>query len=277
MEVQSFAENLLFTTVRIEIYSSNNVGVGTGFIFLYSRDQRGQASFIVTNKHVLLGADTIKFFFLESDGEKPILGKPFPFHIDEISHITFYHPNPDIDIAIVPLSPLLKTKEKEKPEVKPFLTGIEDKLIPEKEDIYDFDALEDIVFVGYPYGIYDEKNLLPVIRRGITATPVYVDYNNKPVFLIDASVFPGSSGSPVFIINKGSFSPKTGGTIFSDRIAFLGVIAKVFFREESGNIEFSEIPTFIQPTFKMKYMLNLGVVYKAHTVIEAVEDCLSKI
>jgi hypothetical protein len=45
--------------------------------------------------------------------------------------------------------------------------------------------------------------ILPIsprfFRRGMTATPPQLDYCGRPTFLIDASVFGGSSGSPVFL------------------------------------------------------------------------------
>lgn len=64
--------------------------------------------------------------------------------------------------------------------------------------------------IGYPNGLWDSQNNLPIIRRGITATSVKKDYNGKKEFLIDAAVFPGSSGSPVFIFNEGSYSVPGG-------------------------------------------------------------------
>src|SRR5437763_136516 len=45
---------------------------------------------------------------------------------------------------------------------------------------------------------------------GVTANPLQADYDGRPVFLIDASVFPGSSGSPVVICNQGGFATRQG-------------------------------------------------------------------
>ena len=61
-----------------------------------------------------------------------------------------------------------------------------------------FGQHEEIVFIGYPSGLRDEHNSTPLIRRGITASPIWNDFGNDPIFLIDAGVYPGSSGSPVF-------------------------------------------------------------------------------
>ena len=138
----------------------------------------------------------------------------------------------------------------------------------------DIDAVEDIVFVGYPNDIYDRRNLLPVVRRGITATPVSIDFEGKPAFLIDASIFPGSSGSPVFLCNIGSYSPKGKGLIAGSRIFFLGVVASVFIRKDFNTIELIEIPTGKIPVVATTQRLDLGIVYKSIVIKELIEEFL---
>lgn len=89
-----------------------------------------------------------------------------------------------------------------------FIRCVETSMIPNEEQIKQMDAIEPITFIGYPNGIWDSTNLLPVARRGTTASPIEVDFEGSPRFLIDASVFGGSSGSPVFILNQGSFATR---------------------------------------------------------------------
>jgi len=144
---------------------------------------------------------------------------------------------------------------------------VPDRLIPTQDEIDELDAVEDVIFVGYPNGIWDSENNLPVTRRGITATPIAIDYRNEPKFLIDASVFPGSSGSPVFLYNNtGTFAMKGKGTVFGGRIMFLGLVASVFFREEAGRIEMVDVPTGMEPIPVVRQMINLGIVFKATAV-----------
>src|SRR5262249_22934044 len=64
-----------------------------------------------------------------------------------------------------------------------------------------------------------------LIRRGISATPIWSDFRGKPHFLIDAEVFYGSSGSPVFILNEGSY-PTKGGISIGTRFYFVGMITQ---------------------------------------------------
>ncbi len=138
-----------------------------------------------------------------------------------------------------------------------FATNIPSSFIPGSEQAADLDAVEDVMFVGYPNGIYDVKNLMPIVRRGITATPFQIDYEGKPKFLIDASVFPGSSGSLVFIANSGGYFDKSGVLVSgSGRFLFLGVISAVAIAEQHGRIDFAPIPTQREPIVRMDQMLN---------------------
>ena len=68
----------------------------------------------------------------------------------------------------------------------------------ESEELEQLEAIEEVVLIGYPAGIRDPAHLTPIARKGITATPPAWDYGGRPTFLVDASVFHGSSGSPVF-------------------------------------------------------------------------------
>jgi hypothetical protein len=145
-------------------------------------------------------------------------------------------------------------------------------LAPNEETLKGLDAVEEVLFIGYPYGIWDERNLLPIVRRGITATPIYIDFNGKKQFLIDASVFPGSSGSPVFIYNAGIYwDKKSGSTVVGHRLFFLGIISEVLQMEDTGEII---IPTTTRPIVKVRQLLDLGIVFKAQTIIEAIESFL---
>lgn len=272
MDIQTPAQQLFFTTVRIEASSKDKEGTSTGtaFVFGYPH-QDGNALFLVTNKHVVADSDTTRFFFTESDGERPIIGQRFDIELQD--QAWFGHPEPNIDITITPLIPIIIEVEKTGKHV--FFKSIPHSLIPTSSQLNELDALEQVTFVGYPSGIFDMKNLLPILRRGTTASPLQIDYEGEPVFLVDASVFPGSSGSPVFICDNGGYSSKGNFTVGS-RLLFLGVIARVLIREEHGQIGFVPIPTTeLMPIFKTYQMIDLGVVYKASTVIETIEAFLT--
>jgi len=270
---ESIFENILFTTVRIKAsFHNNSKSTGTGFIFSYVKDNK-QYLFVVTNKHVIKDAVEGHLTFNQSDGEKPILGSMFTIDYSNFASQWIRHPQEDIDVAVMPFAPVLN--ELSKKGVQIFFRAITQDLIPSEKILKeDIDAIEDIIFIGYPSDIFDKKNLLPVVRKGITATPISVDFEGKPTFLIDASVFPGSSGSPVFLCNIGSYSPKGKGLVVGSRIFFLGVVASVFIRKDLNTIELIDIPTGKIPVVATTQMVDLGIVYKSIVIKELIEEFL---
>jgi hypothetical protein len=151
---------------------------------------------------------------------------------------------------------------------------IHEDLIPASKQVEDFDAIEDIVFLWYPNDIGDDINNLPVTRRGITATPFAVDFRGKKQFLIDASVFPGSSGSPVFIYNSESSSTRSGGLVVGSKLDIVGIVSPVFYRRAEGQIEMTEAPTAMLPVPVSQEMIDLGLVIKSSAIVEAIEEFL---
>jgi hypothetical protein len=104
-----------------------------------------------------------------------------------------------------------------------FYQPITEDFFPTTEILSNLSALEDILMVGYPIGLWDDVNNFPVLRRGITASHPIVDFQGKSIGLADIASFPGSSGSPILILNEGSFTSQSGFCIGSSLI-FLGVL-----------------------------------------------------
>lgn len=172
----------------------------------------------------------------------------------------------------MPLAPIFNTLGNKGDHI--FLRCVPSTMIPTSQQALGLDAVEEVAIAGDPNGIYDRKNLTPIWRRGITATPYQLDYDGEPVFLIDASVFPGSSGSPVFILNTGGYSAKAGGLVIGSRIHLLGVLAAVLFREDEGKLEFQAIPAGLIPMIRTREMIDLGLVYKGTAILDLVRHAL---
>jgi len=273
MQVKTVAEQLFFTTVRIDTVAPNGLaGAGTGFIFTHKVANQNYP-FVVTNKHVVMGMREGALSFLQRKDGLPTLGNGFRLTIHDWPQPWFGHPSPDIDIAVCPLAPL-EAHIRQKNGIELFYRSVSTEMIPSEKQVQELDAVESVTFVGYPNGIWDSKNLLPVARRGTTATPIEVDFENTPRFLIDASVFGGSSGSPVFILDHGTYAAKSGGVVIGSRFHFVGVIAAVFFRTNLNEIVAVPIPTHVQPMARQQEMIDLGIVFKARTVVETIEAFL---
>lgn len=138
--------------------------------------------------------------------------------------------------------------------------------ISKKHD--ELDALEEVIMVGYPNGLWDAVNNKPIFRRGTTATHPNLDYLGKKEFVIDAACFPGSSGSPVFIYNKGTTPVKSGGMLMKGRLKLLGVLYAGPYMTVTGNIITVDIPTSQTSMALTDTMINLGYVIKAERIAE---------
>lgn len=278
MKVKSATEQFFFTTVKIEsIYENGQVGTGTGFIYRYKTSENTTAEFLVTNKHVIndpkIGRSTHGYFTFikgdEIDANEPKLGHGFRSIIENDYWVQawFGHPIDEIDIAVFVLGPTVNYIQNELNQPI-FCRGIPSELTINTEILQNLDAIEDIFFVGYPNGIWDQVNLLPIVRKGTTATPLQVDYEGRPKFLIDASVFGGSSGSPVFVHNRNVPN--------FPEFLFVGVIAAVYQAKSLSEIIQTPIPTnanFVTEIINSQ-MIDLGIVYKAETVTKTIEAFL---
>jgi S1-C subfamily serine protease len=283
VELKSLAEHWMFSTVRIKASGEGSDGsrfesVGTGFVFGYSLEHVQQMKegrwsfFMVTNKHVVEGADKGTFTFIEAEEDgSPRLGYGVKIPIDDFEQHWHGHPDDDVDIAVMPIQSLINEMNQNRVNtcVAPVLRGH----VPPLEKVAEMDVVEEILFIGYPDGRYDRHNLTPIIRRGTTATPLQLDYGGDPTFLVDASVFPGSSGSPVFIADIATYKERTGKVRIGGRRAwFLGVVSSVFYRWADGKIDIDEIPAARRLKVESEEMLDLGVAHKSSTVLETIED-----
>jgi len=283
MEVTSIAEQLLFSTVRIESINSDGIRqVGTGLIFSYEigDQQKTITQYIVTCKHVVENGISGRLTFLSGKSEREVeLGKTIRYVNNKNFGATWFgNSNKNIDVAIFPINDLFLFFASNGESI--FYRAIRNDMIPDENSLKEIDALEEVVFIGYPWGLWDEKNYLPIFRKGITASPITVDFEGDKKFLIDASVFPGSSGSPVFLFNQGAYNPKSGGITMGTRIKFLGIVSESYHREIKGKIEYvtektkhngkeEKIPVPITSQF-----LNIGIVFKSSTIIDTIQEFL---
>ena len=135
-------------------------------------------------------------------------------------------------------------------------------------------ALEDVVMVGYPTGIWDRVNNMPIIRRGITATHPNLPYNGREEFMIDAACFPGSSGSPVVLFNEtGYIDRNLRRYVPEPRVYLLGVLYAGPQFTATGEIKVVDVPTQKRPVAFSDIPINLGLVIKSRRILE-LEDIM---
>ena len=128
-------------------------------------------------------------------------------------------------------------------------------------------TLEDVLMIGYPNGIWDSINNMPIFRKGTTATNPLIDYNGKKEIMIDIAAFPGSSGSPVLIFNENGYSDRKGNTYMgASRIILLGILYAGPQMTTTGEIIMT--PNIQRPISVSKIPNNLGLIIKAERILE---------
>jgi hypothetical protein len=262
------SEQLAYSTIRIEVtYSDGMTGTGTGFIFRFIDDGVNHIPAIVTNNHVIKGALSGRFHLTLNDGNNnPKVGSYIPIEFDNFESRWFSHPDSNVDLAVMPIAPVLKEADKKGLEL--YYIALDASLIPTQDEMSQLTAVEDILMVGYPIGIWDYKNNMPIFRRGITATHPAIQYNGKDEFMIDAACFPGSSGSPIMLFNTGNYVNKSGGTVIGSRIKLLGILYAGPQYTADGEIVIEDVPTQNMHIAKIKVPINLGIAIRSDKLMD---------
>lgn len=139
----------------------------------------------------------------------------------------------------MPIAALYKMAEKD--QIKPYYYGLRLQQIPKGDELNKYHPATDIVVVGYPNGLWDDVNNLPIFRKGILATSPSVMYKNTQEFLIDCAIYPGSSGSPVLSVE--TLSIRTPWTFLS--VKLLGIVYATYQHNAQGDLSIINIPTSI--------------------------------
>ena len=94
-----------------------------------------------------------------------------------------------------------------------------------------FKHMDDVIMIGYPKGIYDEKNNQPIFLKGsLTANPS-LDCFGKHMFLIDVAVYIGLSVVPVLSVQERPIIDRRTGSITVQWEGRLDVIYRDLFQK----------------------------------------------
>lgn len=269
IDPQTILEQIAYATVLIQTeYSS-----GTGFLLQKNLDNDSFIPILVTNKHVIYGEDK---------DSKPVLaekGKLIFHTMNNTQHPSgilrdctfekhfgkhfFQHPNSDVDLCAMNLAYFVNDCKRNPPEV--FVRYISTDLIPTEQQLQELDYMEEVFMVGYPNSLSDKTHNYPIVRRGVTATHPYIDFNGKKEFLADIPNYPGSSGSPLFLYSRNRVD-KEGNICFgSELLYFLGIVYSV---ETSGVFVDTPEPTKLQQENCIRTAMNLAYVIKSSELYE---------
>lgn len=260
-------EQMMFATVRLETAA----GSGTGFIFTFKFNDNKIVPVIITNKHVVSNKteESVRFSLHLQDGGAPNGKMDVDFKTK-----WFFHEKHDLCFCFAyPLFEQIKNINNK----DVFYVSLEESLIWDNTKLEELSAMEDIVMVGYPIGLWDKKNNLPLFRRGVTASHPAIDFNDDGIGVADMACFPGSSGSPIFILNENGYSDKHGTThIGGKRVIFLGILFQGPLLNTKGEIIVENIPTEQRASLITPIMINLGYYIKASTILDFKKEIIKQ-
>lgn len=189
--------------------------IATGFIVARKNEAGGYNTFLVTNKHVFNGFNSLLVRF-------NIVGKidARDFKVDLIKDgVVSYsiHTNPNVDVACLLLNPVMLSEQ---------LGGLSafelDNMSLSWQEMIENDVIEgtSVFSLGFPSGLVGVDTKAPLCRIGCIARNK--EKINAEGYLLDIQNFPGSSGSPV--INKIDANCLNGTKSFN-RTALIGILA----------------------------------------------------
>ncbi|MBK8853820.1 MAG: hypothetical protein IPN10_06770 [Saprospiraceae bacterium] len=135
---------------------------------------------LITNKHVVKNNDVGIILFNQIDKSGNIYGNKVDVMIKKFNEQWKMHPNPNIDLCFMDITPLLNYYKSKGFNL--FTRTLSNTLIPSDSLWNRLTVLEEVIMIGYPNGLIDNKNNIPIIRTGVTATPPKLDYNGKKSF-----------------------------------------------------------------------------------------------
>ena len=265
----SNTEILQHTTVRLECtLNDNTISVGTGFYFAFQKNTDSwDRLVIITNKHVVENSKNLTIYLTPVDSKnQPDYTANFSTTLNISESDWIFHPDDNVDLCILPFDKFYDDLVAIKGDfyIFPYIK----EYLADEEKLESLSAIETITMIGYPNGIWDKTNNIPVVRQGITASHPKLNYNGKSEILIDCSCFGGSSGSPVLVFNQGGHTTKEGNFDMQGRLILLGVLYAGPQVQVDGRIvatPISNIPNIYSQT---AIPLNLGYIIKSEKIID---------
>lgn len=282
----SFDKNLYGLTTLIECGIAQLKSQGSGFYYndISPKDpnisgaqwRRVKGNYLITNRHVALQRineceklpDYFTFNLREVINDK-VEWVPILLTSEQLKQRLLLHPNNNIDVVAIRVDDLIIDLVKHSPDRKFIIGGsLSNDNLPINSPI-NIDVTSDIIVASYPRGFYDEANKFPIVKSGIISSGWGLNFNDKPTFLIDAQLFPGSSGG--LVISKPTNIATIDGKLMhcqEKQFVFLGVY--------SGEPVQQFVPLDIgDMTIIRKNSYGLGIVWYSNLIPEILSNGIS--
>lgn len=258
----SIQEQLLYTTLKIECFDANKrlYSIGTGFLLSRPVGENAIKMYLVSNKHVLVGPDSIALTFTLMKDGNPELRNNATIPISDVKGNVVEHPDPEVDVAVLECTGLFLMIQN-----RLFVKAVPYDMLSDFHEP-ELNVAENVLFVGYPNNRYDVVNNLPLVRQGMIASHPKYDYNGYPIFIIDAQVFPGSSGSPVYIDLTVENMKNGVIAVGEKKLKLLGIVSQTMIRQNKLT------PVPVGTEYQAEEVIGLGIVFKATVIKELIDS-----
>lgn len=149
---------------------------------------------------------------------------PISLNQADLKQRMLLHQNTNVDVVAIKVDDLIIDIIRNNPNRKFIIGGsLSNDNLPSNSPL-NIDVTSDIIVASYPRGFYDIANKFPIVKSGIISSGWGLHFNNNPVFLIDAQLFPGSSGG--LVISKPTNIAMIEGKLMhcnEKQFVFLGV------------------------------------------------------
>lgn len=274
--------NDAFHGISTLVMATTPYGQSQGSAFFYqklgSKDPTKDAqwrtiekNWLVTNRHVVLPKingqesvpDTFSFHLRRIEKDK-LVWEPITLNKDELLRRALFHKVPDVDICIIDILDLITERFKNNENYMSWY-AVNNEQLPGNNNI-SVEVADDAVIIGYPRGYYDDVHLYPIVKSGIIASRWGAPFKGRPYFLIDAKLFPGSSGS--IVVSKPQEITIADGKIMyakEKQFAFLGIYSGEPFLQENP-IDLDDM------TIIRKKGFDLGIVWYGYLIDEIITN-----
>lgn len=229
--ILSTLEEALYSCCRLLVKSADESWIASGFFVKVGTADGRQSDLLVTCNHVIDEAESLSFDIRRRLGNDPVREPTFSnIIIDMQSSVVLRHPTEDLCAIFV--HPYMKVWN-DRDGAWPFIYAFGTNHVCDPNTL---DALEEIVMIGCPSGIYDDVNNHAVMRKGVTASHPGFHYKGRKQFLVDCASHTGSSGSPIVRYGSLFFDRERGSynLAMHPRIALLGMLIEGFDDAEEG-------------------------------------------
>jgi S1-C subfamily serine protease len=247
--------------------AGNQVFNSTGFLYGHplipnAAGQMTYSVWLITNRHVFDG-EPVAFLRFNPIATAP--AKVFPLVLKDQNGVLLWdrHPDPDVDLAAMSINYDYLTQEGIRCA---FFSGDQHVLRHPRAIEVGVGEGDGIFLLGFPLGAIGKERNYVVVRDGVIARIRDSLVGAEKTFLIDAGVFPGSSGGPVITRPE---VVAIQGTRANSNAELIGIV--------SAYVPYQDIAVSVQtqrPRVIFEENSGLGIVIPADRISDVIDAAI---